>query len=189
MPDLRKDPDETRLRIWGRSASPKRYRDVRQRVLPATPVGSGPRSLRLSSGPCLDEWHDRRLGDSGYRGRRDADPAGAVIDGLRWARNRGVHQFSELLRVTGGVTGVTDVTVVTASAGMLTWRPGPAMRAGRYDPAGEAAYEHTVLGRPALDPIRAARQWLTHGVWEAPVIAAIFARKSTEQNGAGDRSR
>jgi hypothetical protein len=42
-------------------------------------------------------WHDPR-----YGAIRDADEGGRLFPGLRWARNRGIHEVVALHHTTGG---------------------------------------------------------------------------------------
>jgi hypothetical protein len=52
---------------------------------------------------CLDEHHSKRSGAT-YQLFRDSDPDGEQLNGVRYARNRALHQFAEVVKIVGGAT-------------------------------------------------------------------------------------
>lgn len=114
----------------------------------------------------LDDAHEGRLGGRklAYCQARDGDPDGACVNGLRWARNRGLHQLAHpatrsagafTLWPLGGITGIGPT--VWAPRTLVQAAPQP-VRFRRKDL--EAAYVRAVRGRRLMDPLRRARLWL-----------------------------
>jgi hypothetical protein len=114
----------------------------------------------------LDDEHAERMGPkkATYQKARDADPDGVVIRGLRWARNRSLHQLARLL-----TRGPEAPFLPWEPAGRLHWAPRALVR-GRAQPeehrdkpqtkALERAYDSAVRDRPAAVVLDRARRWL-----------------------------
>ena len=92
----------------------------------------------------LMEFHKKNT--AGYVAFRDSDPAAGVIAGVRYGRNRAIHQFPQLLQITEGAQFPIKLP---APFFEISWRlrsdlppPDP----GHDDLADE--YERNLQGRP-----------------------------------------
>jgi hypothetical protein len=100
-----------------------------------------------------DEWWQDQ--NSTYATQRRDSHDGPVLEGLRWARNRGVHQ---LVAVHGWATGPE----LPRGGLSVTWLPRSAVRrAGRQRPALEAAHDEQLANREVGDTLRAAYRFFS----------------------------
>lgn len=107
----------------------------------------------------LDEFHRKAAGTS-YEEARDADECGRYVRALRYARNRALHQFPQLLSVTDG--GARLPALLPAPFFEIEWKrlaelppPDP----GRKDPIGERLYEELLADNPVRFAFDAVRDW------------------------------
>jgi hypothetical protein len=110
--------------------------------------------------------------DRGYRSRRDADPDGAALPGIRYARNAVVH--GEMVVTT---TYVKPGAVLGAAAlGTFALGEGPSIRwinrvsiahtprASRHLAAQEQSYDSHLAGREIREPLNSAVEFLRDAV-------------------------
>jgi len=94
----------------------------------------------------LMEFH--KTNTAGYVAFRDSDPAAGVIAGVRYGRNRAIHQFPQLLQITEGAQFPIKFP---APFFEISWRPRsdlPAPDPGRDDPVLADEYERNLQGLP-----------------------------------------
>ncbi|MBC7594728.1 MAG: hypothetical protein H7288_12440 [Kineosporiaceae bacterium] len=115
--------------------------------------------------PCLEAlWWARALDehlDAGdYRARRDANEAGRVLGGIRWARNRGNHDFTPVLEWQDGLTWPAtwpvnwgDYKWVSTEDLAVTGRSGK-------DRPGMQAYTAHPSGQPVQNALYQTEIWL-----------------------------
>jgi hypothetical protein len=111
---------------------------------------------------------DERLEEiegSSYRDRRDADPDGRLLIGIRWARNRTGHDQAMVLRYRPGAE-LGRLTLGLSSLGsvsQLLWRSVDELPPGRGRMRGRAEYRSHLQGRPVHGTITAVRRWFDSG--------------------------
>ena len=113
----------------------------------------------------LDEWHEKNAfaknstpgGRDAYRNMRDSDACGKYMLGIRYARNRSVHQFADVLKVVGGACFPISFA---APLFEILWRPIielPTADPKYVSPTNEAAYRQHLEETPvrfALDALK-----------------------------------
>ena len=80
-------------------------------------------------------------------GWRDRVPGGEVVAGVRFARNRIHHQWSDALRLDAG--GAQFPIRFPMTFAEWVWRDASQLPEGRPDPDGEARYREQLVGRAA----------------------------------------
>lgn len=96
--------------------------------------------------------------DDAYQVRKAADvEAAGVMAGIRWVRNRGVHQVAAVHHVVEGRSYPMRYPKRFAS---VMWRPSEEVPKGRSD-LGRSEYDELLAGRQVWPTIAAARQFLT----------------------------
>ncbi len=94
----------------------------------------------------LMEFHKKNT--PGYENFRDADPVREVVAGIRYARNRALHQFTQLLKITGGAA---LPALLPAPFFEIAWRQLnelPPPDAGFESPQLAVAYETHLQDKP-----------------------------------------
>ena len=96
------------------------------------------------------------VGDPTYEQRRDCDPGGQILRGLRWARNAAVHELVEIHDTRTGKTAP-----VPASFELASWRQRNSL-SGQLtsQPKNERAYDSYVAGRLVQESLRQAQDFL-----------------------------
>ena len=108
----------------------------------------------------LDDLSSEASGDrKGYRTRRDAHPDGAVILGLRWARDRGVHSViaDHHWEPREGFKFPIVFPAATEQVWHVTW--GPPSKSSRPDAKLIEAYETHCSGNEVSSTLIAAARW------------------------------
>ncbi|TMQ13292.1 MAG: hypothetical protein E6J91_18720 [Deltaproteobacteria bacterium] len=102
----------------------------------------------------LDEFF--KDSDASYEGKRDADTDGAILRGLRFARNRVFHQALQPIRHQG--TGF-PFPLSSPFGSWFTWKPASQLTAGRPDPRGKQIYETRMQNKDVNPTLDATRAW------------------------------
>lgn len=105
----------------------------------------------------------RKMEPGSYAERRDADPGGRVLRGLRWARNQGVHQLIALHRNADGAT--FPMTFPVRFDFNPIWHQRTIAPKARPDERSERAYDAEVAGKPVAWTLTAAQGFL----WERAI--------------------
>lgn len=106
----------------------------------------------------LDEFRAKPTSPASlaYKSFRASDPAGQQMRGVRYARNRALHQAAELVKVIGGAVFPVPLA---APFFEIVWRTTielPPPDASHLDPAGETIYIRSLQDQPvrfALDAL------------------------------------
>jgi len=98
--------------------------------------------------------------DPTYVGRRDEDPGGRILGGLRWARNQGVHQLINLHEDRGGFTFPMSFPTRTTFEPVWLSRGEAAVSKARPQPDNEERYDSFVAGRSVGGTLEAAQDFL-----------------------------
>jgi hypothetical protein len=109
--------------------------------------------------------------DPEYEGRRDEDPGGQVLRGLRWARNQGVHQLMGLHRDAGGFTFPLTFPASTSFAPVWLQRS-ETKGHPRPQPQNEQAYDKHVAGQLVAATLTNAQRFL----WEKAIPGQYVER-------------
>ncbi|HTP25759.1 MAG TPA: hypothetical protein VMK12_08885 [Anaeromyxobacteraceae bacterium] len=109
----------------------------------------------------LDDFHVWRTEDA-YRCWRDEQVNRDELFGVRYARDRGLHQFSQLINLSHGwVTPLFPVVPVTAS--YFAWKPSAALPAPdkkHRDAERRDCYDKHLAGRPVRFTLITVRKLL-----------------------------
>lgn len=103
-----------------------------------------------------------RMGKCGpsYRERRDADGGGRIVNGLRWARNAGIHQLVNVYEIPGGFTSPTEFSV-SVPAIRAVWKHRRNVQAGvRKKKNNEEAYDKLLVDNPVQETLDSAFDFL-----------------------------
>lgn len=110
----------------------------------------------------LDEFHRKQADTAGrnYNAARDADPAGRFVRALRYARNRAVHQFTQLVETRE--CGVDLPAEFPIQLFEIVWRRADDLpRPERPDPPGEKLFRTLLEGEPVHLGFNASREWFS----------------------------
>jgi hypothetical protein len=102
--------------------------------------------------------------DPDYEERRNADPGGQVLRGMRWARNQGVHQLLALHRDGGGLAFPATFPATFPYQPVWLDRTATAPKAKRQ-PANEQAYDQFVAGKSVAETLDGVQSFL----WERAI--------------------
>jgi hypothetical protein len=97
--------------------------------------------------------------DASYASRRDADPAGQIVLGLRWARNQGIHNLMSVHRMESGRT-YPRVYPMTYEV-IAKWLPRNLVPKELKLPqkANKENYDAAIVGTNVLDTLERAREF------------------------------
>jgi hypothetical protein len=104
----------------------------------------------------VDEGLDRL--DDTYRDRRDEDPDGRVVAGLRYVRNALGHDRLTTTHMTGGVR--VPIRVPMRIHVRWVWRKAAGIPVGKPQQRNRAAYEEWVARRPVEETTLQVWRWL-----------------------------
>jgi hypothetical protein len=105
----------------------------------------------------LDQRWWKRVG---YEGRREGDPDGRLLPGLRWARNQGVHQLVALHRVSDRAGMGFPLSFPMSFGWQVTWLSRDQVpEEDRIDERLRAAYDEHLAGRPVRGTLEYAVAW------------------------------
>lgn len=117
----------------------------------------------------LDELLER-MEPGTYAERRDADPGGRVLRGLRWARNQGVHQ----LALHENAKGIRfPMTFPVRFDFNPVWRDRSVSPNARRGIDNERAYDAEVAGKPVAYTLTAARNFLFERARPNPFLESL----------------
>lgn len=105
----------------------------------------------------LDEYF--KQSDRAYEACRDDDRNGELMRGVRYARNRALHQFAAVVEITDGAA---LPMVFEAPLWEFSWRPAarlPPPTPGRDNAVQRAIYEDKLAGVPVRFTLDALQVW------------------------------
>ncbi len=118
----------------------------------------------------LDELLER-MEPGAYAERRDGDPGGQVLRGLRWARNQGVHQLLVLHRQVGGMM---LPMILPGGPSVLVWAErSQAVPNARSQPKNERPYDQFVAGNQVAATLADAQRFLWERAIPNPFVDAL----------------
>jgi hypothetical protein len=104
----------------------------------------------------LDEF--LKDSDPTYESKRDADTDGAILRGLRFARNRVFHQALQPIHLQG--TGF-PFPFSSPFGSHLVWKPASQLAAGYPDHKGKQVYETRMQNQDVNPTLDATKTWFS----------------------------
>jgi hypothetical protein len=105
----------------------------------------------------MHEWLEEE--SPSYRTTAKTPDITSLLEAVRFARNRGVH---DLVAISDSRTGLTFPLTFDLSFGPK-WLPGAVFKPRRKDAKGLAAYESSLAGRPFPGPLDEAADFVIRG--------------------------
>lgn len=106
----------------------------------------------------LDEFLMDR--DTLYVTRRDADPGGCIVRGLRWARNAGIHHLVDVHDIKGDLTFPMEVPASIPAIQARWKRRNNVNAALRQQQKNERAYDDHLADKPVQETLDSAFDFL-----------------------------